>query len=133
MYDIGQPLDGLYFIINGQAKLVVNLLMHITQYPHLRLEEEPNERFLSRMQELQKAATISELIQEVDPNKEEKGIILHQIQEQKEKELLWEKPLRRQGYSQVEKRLSKQNFELALVSSGEIIGMEFTIMTISKH
>ena len=35
----GTPLDGLHFLQKGQAKIVMDVLAHVAQYPQLRLEE----------------------------------------------------------------------------------------------
>ena len=39
VYNIGTPLDGLHFLQKGQAKIVMDVLAHVAQYPQLRLEE----------------------------------------------------------------------------------------------
>ncbi len=99
--------------------------MHETQYPQLKLSEYEDEDLFEKMQAAEKAVAINEIINasgEGEGGKSEKVPVLLQATQPKEKELLWEKPLRRQGYTKAERRLAKKNVELSLVSGGEIIG-----------
>uniref|UniRef100_A0A1I8INU3 Cyclic nucleotide-binding domain-containing protein n=1 Tax=Macrostomum lignano TaxID=282301 RepID=A0A1I8INU3_9PLAT len=101
----GDALNGLYFILSGQAKLVVDIIQHYSQYPQLHLHDSP--------EDLQQREIMGKLMEQ-NPADERSQSRRHQQ--------LWDKPIRRRGYAAAEHRQSQRHVEISLIGPGEMIG-----------
>ncbi|CAF0714000.1 unnamed protein product [Brachionus calyciflorus] len=98
----GEPADKIYFIISGQAKLIVNPSKHPAQYPKLyplKLPEDKDKHIIK---------TLIDRKNKINQTSEVKSIGIKR---------------RNQTFAQAEMNLKSKNMEIGIITAGEITGL----------
>ncbi|KAL3312127.1 hypothetical protein Ciccas_009289 [Cichlidogyrus casuarinus] len=116
----GKSLNGLVFILSGQAKVVIDCLMHRKQYPDRDLDVDPDQVLCLNEERI--GCKSAQLIRKNNNESFSRSKSAKSKQETL-KMKLGMKPIKRLGYLYIEKRNHLRNLEIAFVGESEIFGI----------
>ncbi|OWF38204.1 hypothetical protein KP79_PYT19415 [Mizuhopecten yessoensis] len=116
----GDPVIGLHFLLQGQAKIVAEPHKHPKQYPHLWPFEAGIDIISVEFAHLREARRAAILRKYEDPS----------VWETKTEDTIIR---REQGYAAVEKWMKEKHIELCSVQAGEVLGDIETLMNFNTY